>query len=61
MVRMINTTVRIPEHIWEALRILAGQRALEQGGGRPSASAVVAELVQREAERRNKGQEAPRG
>ena len=51
----IVTNIRIRPEIWQALRALAELRALRVGG-RPSASAVVAELVTEAAAKR----EAPR-
>ena len=47
----MQTTIRIPERIWRALRALAEHKALE-AGGRPSASAVIAELVDAAAARK---------
>jgi predicted DNA-binding protein len=54
----MQTTIRVRPEIWQALRMLAERRALRQGG-RPSASAIVTELVEREAARKLK--DAPRG
>jgi hypothetical protein len=45
----ISMTVRVPPYIWQALRRLAEARALSHRG-RPSCSAVVRELIEREAE-----------
>jgi hypothetical protein len=56
--RTIATTIRVPGRVWSALRQIAEQRALADGG-RPSLSAVVAELVEREVSRREAA--APRG
>ncbi len=42
--RTIATNVRLPEQVWRQLRALAEERATRVGG-RPSASAVLAELV----------------
>ena len=42
--RTIATNVRLPEAVWHQLRMLAEERA-SRVGGRPSASAVLAELV----------------
>ena len=39
----------VPERIWLMLRALAEARAIEEGG-RPNASAIVAELVQKASE-----------
>ena len=54
--RSVRTTIVVPERIWQALRQLAEHRALADGG-RPSASAIVVELVKREAARRGLGAE----
>jgi predicted transcriptional regulator len=44
------TNVRLSEETWQALRELAHRRALERGE-RTNASAVIEDLVQREAAR----------
>jgi hypothetical protein len=49
----VVTTIRISPRLWRVLRGLAETRALE-GRGRPSASAVVSDLVEREAARRTR-------
>ena len=49
----MQTTVRIKQSTWRALRALSEARALEVGG-RPSASAVVEELVEAAARRRGR-------
>jgi len=46
----LQTTIRISTDTWRRLRALAEGRALKVGG-RPSASAVVEELVEAEAKR----------
>jgi len=46
--RVVTTTVRLPERAWSKLRELADRRVLE-GRGRSSASAVVADLVEKAA------------
>lgn len=51
--RKVVTTISVPAHVWRLLRELAQMRA-EAKGGRPSASAVVADLVQRESRKRGK-------
>lgn len=43
----VVTSIRIPRRIWKALRALAEAQAAQ--GGRPSVSAVVSSLVEREA------------
>ena len=45
---VIVTTVRVPRRIWALLRALSEARAAEVGG-RPSVSAVVAELAEKAA------------
>ena len=55
--RVIRTSVTVPESVWRLLRGLAEKRALREGG-KPNASAVVAELVERESTRET---EASRG
>jgi hypothetical protein len=50
----VTTTVRLPRSVWLGLRALAADRAAEIGG-RPSASAVVAELVREMASRYGEG------
>jgi hypothetical protein len=52
--RRIATTIRVPERIWTALRALAEQRALAEGG-RPSVAALVVDLVEAEQRRRREG------
>lgn len=42
---MVLTTVRIPQETWQRLRQLAEQKAM-LGGGRPSVSGVVTDLVE---------------
>jgi hypothetical protein len=49
MERTIRTSVVVPERVWRMLRALAEAKAL-QAGGRPSASAIVAELVEQASE-----------
>lgn len=46
--RTVQTTVTLSRESWRMLRALAEARALERGG-RPNASAIVAELVERES------------
>ncbi len=48
--RTVTTNIVIPERVWRMLRDLAEAKAIERGG-RPNASAVVADLVSREASR----------
>jgi predicted transcriptional regulator len=50
---MVTTTIRIPDETWRRLRALAARRQAAEGG-RESASAVIAELVNREAAKRTK-------
>ena len=45
----VITTIVVTRRVWALLRQLAEAKALAQGG-RPSASAVVAELVQNASE-----------
>jgi hypothetical protein len=47
----ITSTIRVRPAVWSALRALAELRALKVGG-RPSASAVIAELVTEAAAKR---------
>jgi hypothetical protein len=47
----LQTSIRISPEIWRRLRALAEDRALKLGG-RPSASAVVEELVTKATKRR---------
>ena len=46
----IRTSVVVPKRVWLMLRQLAEDRAVEEGG-KPNASAIVAELVERESRR----------
>ena len=46
----VLTTIRLPTETWRRLRALAEREALERGG-RPSVSAVISRLVEREASR----------
>lgn len=47
----MQTTIRVSSRVWRLLRALAEHKALE-AGGRPSASAVIAELVDAAAARK---------
>ena len=49
----VTTSIRVRADVWRRLRQLAHVRALESGG-RASASAVIAELVSREADRKER-------
>jgi hypothetical protein len=42
--KTMTTVIHVQPRIWSLLRQLAGERTL-QGGGRPSVSAVVTDLV----------------
>jgi hypothetical protein len=48
--KTIRTSVTVPEHVWRLLRALAEHRALAKGG-KPNASAIVSELIERESRR----------
>jgi predicted DNA-binding ribbon-helix-helix protein len=54
---MIVTSIRINRKVWRMLRALAETRALEVGG-RPSVSALVADLAEEKAAQQARG---PRG
>ncbi len=57
--RMVQTNITVPRRVWSILRALAERGALERGG-RPNASRVVAELLEREAARIAEAEQAPR-
>jgi hypothetical protein len=52
--RMMQTSIRVPQRIVRQLRALAAMDA--QGSERPNASAVVARLIEAEAQRRSEEQ-----
>jgi hypothetical protein len=47
----ITTTIVVPRRIWQLLRLLAEDRALEHGG-KPSVSALIASLAEAEEKAR---------
>ncbi len=47
----MQTSIRVSPETWRRLRALAEDRALKVGG-RPSASAVITELIENAAKRR---------
>jgi len=47
---VVETTIRLPESEWRALRALAERRAIAEGG-RASASALIAHLIRQAAAR----------
>lgn len=52
----LQTSIRVPEEVWKALRALAERRALAEGG-RPNVSGIVVQLVERETARQADEQE----
>lgn len=44
-VERVTTTIRVPRHIWKALRQMAEARSSELGG-KPNVSATIADLVE---------------